>query len=91
MNNNADRDAAQCETYYHHLTFAATFNISADVTLLAVPLRLLPKLQIPLNCKLVIIAVLGLGVFNVRRIKSSLLAACKTLTPMLRYRSLPQS
>jgi hypothetical protein len=35
--------------------------------LLVVPLRLLPKLQIPRKRKLMIIGVLSLGVFNVSR------------------------
>jgi len=57
--------AAQCATYYHHLIFATAWNISADLMLIAVPLKLLPGLQLPLKKKILIIGVLSLGVFNV--------------------------
>lgn len=57
--------AAQCATYYHHMIFATAWNISADLVLLAIPLKIIPGLQLPLRRKIMLICVLSLGVFNV--------------------------
>lgn len=47
------------------MIFAAAFNIFADLCLLAIPLRLLPRLQIRRKHKIALLCVLSLGVFNV--------------------------
>ncbi|KAK3114642.1 hypothetical protein LTR53_006854 [Teratosphaeriaceae sp. CCFEE 6253] len=56
---------SQCATYYHHMIFATAFNISADLVLLMIPLKIIPGLQMPLRRKILLICVLGLGVFNI--------------------------
>lgn len=55
----------QCASYYCHMIFATAWNIFADLALLTVPFFIIPKLQLPLKRKLMIISVLCLGVFNV--------------------------
>lgn len=62
----ADRELAQCATYYHHLIFATAWNISADIALLVIPFLIIPQTRLPLKRKILINCVLGLGVFNVR-------------------------
>ena len=54
---------AQCASYYHHLITDAVFNISSDLMMLALPLPLLIKAQLPFKKKLVLCAVFSLGVF----------------------------
>ena len=61
----ADDYTAQCATYYHHLIFATTWNISADLALLAIPFLIIPQSQLPLQRKILVTCVLGLGVLNV--------------------------
>nr|OQO29396.1 hypothetical protein B0A51_02214 [Rachicladosporium sp. CCFEE 5018] len=55
----------QCATYYHHLIFATPWNISADLMLLTIPFRIIPGLQLPMRRKVLLLCVLGLGVFNI--------------------------
>ncbi|KAK3617711.1 hypothetical protein LTR22_026640 [Elasticomyces elasticus] len=47
------------------MIFATAWNISADLVLLAIPLKIIPGLQLPLRRKIMLICVLGLGVFNI--------------------------
>lgn len=46
------------------MIFATAWNISADLALLAIPIRIIPKMQLPLKRKIVLLCVLCLGVFN---------------------------
>ncbi|KAK5163115.1 uncharacterized protein LTR77_010899 [Saxophila tyrrhenica] len=55
----------QCASYYHHMIFATAWNISADLMLLAIPFFIIPRLQLPLVRKLMIMGVLCLGVFDI--------------------------
>lgn len=61
----ADHKTAQCATYYHHMIFATTMNISSDLLLISIPIPLIIRIKLPLRRKLILICVLCLGVFNV--------------------------
>lgn len=56
---------AQCATYYHHMMFATAWNISSDLMLLCVPIPIIARSQLPLKRKIILCAVLGLGILNV--------------------------
>lgn len=56
---------AQCATYYHHMIFATSMNISSDLLLIAIPIPLIVRVSLPLKRKVVLIGVLCLGFFNV--------------------------
>ncbi|KAH8909402.1 hypothetical protein BR93DRAFT_975677 [Coniochaeta sp. PMI_546] len=56
---------SQCATYYHHMMFATAWNISSDLMLLCVPIPVIAKSQLPLKRKIILCAVLGLGILNV--------------------------
>ena len=45
--------------------FATAWNIFADLCLLAIPLKIIPGLQLPWKRKIMLLGVLTLGVFNV--------------------------
>ena len=64
---------SQCATYYSHMIFATAWNISSDLMLLAVPIPIIFKTQLPLKRKVILCCVLCLGVLNV----------CLRLTVML--------
>ncbi|KAB5515472.1 hypothetical protein GE09DRAFT_1159726 [Coniochaeta sp. 2T2.1] len=55
----------QCATYYHHLIHATAWNISSDLMLLCVPIPVIWKSQLPMKRKIILCAVLGLGILNV--------------------------
>lgn len=57
--------AAQCATYYHHMMFATAWNISSDLMLLCVPIPVIAKSQLPMKRKIILCAVLGLGILNI--------------------------
>ncbi|KAL4934015.1 uncharacterized protein BDV17DRAFT_278997 [Aspergillus undulatus] len=54
---------AQCATYQHYSITQAVFNISSDAFMLAIPIPLLKGTQMPIRKKILLISVLGLGVF----------------------------
>ncbi|KAL4746986.1 hypothetical protein BDW72DRAFT_24392 [Aspergillus terricola var. indicus] len=54
---------AQCATYQHYSITQAVFNISSDAFMLAIPIPLLKGTQMPIRKKVLLISVLGLGVF----------------------------
>ncbi|KAL4761099.1 uncharacterized protein BDW70DRAFT_159966 [Aspergillus foveolatus] len=54
---------AQCATYQHYSITQAVFNISSDAFMLAIPVPLLKGTQMPIRKKILLISVLGLGVF----------------------------
>ncbi|KAL2787952.1 hypothetical protein BJX66DRAFT_327445 [Aspergillus keveii] len=56
-------DNPQCATYQHYSITQAVFNLSSDAWMLAIPVPLLKGSQMPLKKKLLLISVLGLGVF----------------------------
>ncbi|KAJ0418275.1 hypothetical protein BJY00DRAFT_188300 [Aspergillus carlsbadensis] len=56
-------DNPQCATYQHYSITQAVFNLSSDAWMLAIPIPLLKGSQMPLKKKLLLISVLGLGVF----------------------------
>ncbi|KAK3616321.1 hypothetical protein LTR56_026030 [Elasticomyces elasticus] len=47
------------------MIFATAWNISADLVLLAIPLKIIPGLQLPSRRKIMLICVLGLDVFDI--------------------------
>jgi len=53
----------QCATYQHYSITQAVFNISSDVMMLAVPIPLVRRAQIPLKRKFLLIGVFSLGIF----------------------------
>ncbi|ORY60269.1 uncharacterized protein BCR38DRAFT_375428 [Pseudomassariella vexata] len=50
---------SQCATYYDHMIFATSFNVSSDLMLLAIPIPLIIRTQFPLKRKLILCCVLG--------------------------------
>lgn len=54
---------AQCATYQHYSITPAVFNLSSDAFMLAIPVPLLKGTQMPIRKKMLLISVLGLGVF----------------------------
>ncbi|KAL2866066.1 uncharacterized protein BJX67DRAFT_147787 [Aspergillus lucknowensis] len=56
-------DNPQCATYQHYSITQAVFNISSDSLMLVVPVTLLRDTQMPMRKKLLLMGVLGLGVF----------------------------
>jgi len=56
---------SQCATYYHHMIFATVMNISSDLLLIAIPVPLIIKVNLPLKRKVVVLCVLCIGIFNV--------------------------
>lgn len=55
----------QCATYYHHMIFATACNISSDILLLLIPIPIIFKTRLPARRKVILICILGLGVFNI--------------------------
>ncbi|KAF7589529.1 hypothetical protein BBP40_004194 [Aspergillus hancockii] len=53
----------QCATYQHYSITQAVFNLSSDAFMLAIPIPLLKGTQMPMRKKILLISVLGLGVF----------------------------
>ncbi|KAL4867970.1 hypothetical protein BDV12DRAFT_108628 [Aspergillus spectabilis] len=53
----------QCATYQHYSITQAVFNLSSDAWMLAVPIPLLKATQMPTRKKILLISVLGLGIF----------------------------
>lgn len=53
----------QCASYQHYSITQAVFNISSDAFMLIIPIPLLKGAQMPIRKKLLLIGVLGLGVF----------------------------
>jgi hypothetical protein len=53
----------QCATYQHYSITQAVFNLSSDAFMLAIPIPLLKDTQMPIRKKILLISVLGLGVF----------------------------
>lgn len=53
----------QCASYQHYSITQAVFNISSDAFMLIIPIPLLKGAQMPIRKKLLLMAVLGLGVF----------------------------
>ncbi|KAL2802096.1 hypothetical protein BJX63DRAFT_133981 [Aspergillus granulosus] len=56
-------DNPQCATYQHYSITQAVFNLSSDAWMLAIPIPLLRGTQMPIKKKILLISVLGLGVF----------------------------
>ncbi|KAL4783286.1 hypothetical protein BJX76DRAFT_330194 [Aspergillus varians] len=54
---------AQCATYQHYSITQAVFNLSSDACMLIIPIPLLKGAQMPLRKKVLLMSVLGLGVF----------------------------
>ncbi|OJJ29833.1 hypothetical protein ASPWEDRAFT_46594 [Aspergillus wentii DTO 134E9] len=54
---------SQCATYYNHLITTTVFNISSDIIMLCIPLRILIRSRLPMKRKLVLCAIFSLGVF----------------------------
>lgn len=44
-----DETQAQCATYYHHMIFATSFNISSDLMLILIPLPIIIKTHLPVK------------------------------------------
>ncbi|KAG5938536.1 hypothetical protein E4U59_003713 [Claviceps monticola] len=55
----------QCDTYYNHMIFATACNISSDLLLLAIPVPIILKTHLPRKRKIILIFILGLGIFNI--------------------------
>lgn len=55
----------QCATYQHYSITQATFNISSDSAMLAIPIPLLMKTQMRLKKKLLLLCIMSLGVFTI--------------------------
>ncbi|KAG5927440.1 hypothetical protein E4U42_002275 [Claviceps africana] len=55
----------QCATYYNHMIFATACNISSDILLLLIPIPIILKTRLPRKRKMILICILGLGVFNI--------------------------
>ncbi|OAQ60485.1 decarboxylase [Pochonia chlamydosporia 170] len=55
----------QCATYYHHMIFATACNISSDILLLLIPIPIIVKTRLPAKRKIILVCILGLGVFNI--------------------------
>ncbi|KAE8418996.1 hypothetical protein BDV36DRAFT_282573 [Aspergillus pseudocaelatus] len=53
----------QCATYQHYSITQAVFNLSSDACMLLIPIPLLKGTQMPLRKKILLVSVLGLGVF----------------------------
>lgn len=53
----------QCATYQHYSITQAVFNISSDACMLAIPVPLLKGAQMHIRKKILLMSVLGLGVF----------------------------
>ncbi|KAI9715448.1 MAG: hypothetical protein M1812_005924 [Candelaria pacifica] len=53
----------QCATYSHYSITQAVFNISSDAMMLAIPIPILLKVQLPKSSKIVLVAVFSLGIF----------------------------
>ncbi|KAL4968030.1 uncharacterized protein BDV14DRAFT_197264 [Aspergillus stella-maris] len=56
-------DNPQCATYQHYSITQAVFNLSSDACMLVIPIPLLKGAQMPIRKKILLISVLGLGVF----------------------------
>ncbi|KNG91666.1 hypothetical protein ANOM_000175 [Aspergillus nomiae NRRL 13137] len=54
---------AQCATYQHYSITQAVFNLSSDACMLIIPIPLLKGTQMSLRKKILLVSVLGLGVF----------------------------
>lgn len=55
----------QCATYYNHMIFATACNISSDILLLLIPIPIIFKTRLPTKRKIILVCILGLGVFNI--------------------------
>ncbi|KAG6061955.1 hypothetical protein E4U17_006078 [Claviceps sp. LM77 group G4] len=55
----------QCASYYNHMIFATACNISSDLLLLVIPVPIILKTRLPRKRKIILIFILGLGIFNV--------------------------
>ncbi|KAL3478083.1 hypothetical protein BJX99DRAFT_224987 [Aspergillus californicus] len=53
----------QCATYQHYSITQAVFNLSSDACMLIIPVPLLKGTQMPMRKKILLISVLGLGIF----------------------------
>jgi hypothetical protein len=40
---------AECATYYNHMKFATSFNISSDMMLLLIPLPIIIRTRLPMK------------------------------------------
>ncbi|KAK0748972.1 hypothetical protein B0T18DRAFT_321746 [Schizothecium vesticola] len=60
---------SECATYYKHMIFATSFNISTDLMLLCIPIPIVIQSRIPMKrcapTKIVLCCVLGLGCLNI--------------------------
>ncbi|KAL4791241.1 hypothetical protein BDV19DRAFT_393352 [Aspergillus venezuelensis] len=56
-------DNPQCATYQHYSITQAVFNLSSDACMLVIPIPLLKGAQMSIRKKILLISVLGLGVF----------------------------
>ncbi|KAG6207721.1 hypothetical protein E4U50_003615 [Claviceps purpurea] len=55
----------QCATYYNHMIFTTACNISSDLLLLVIPVPIILKTHLPRKRKIILIFILGLGIFNI--------------------------
>ncbi|KAF7714433.1 Uncharacterized protein PECH_002188 [Penicillium ucsense] len=58
-------DNMQCATYQYYSITQAVFNISSDAMMFAVPIPLLVKAQLKRRRKVVLLGVMGLGLFTI--------------------------
>jgi len=56
---------SQCATYYHHMIFATTMNITSDLLLISIPIHLVIRVNLPLKRKVILVCILCLGIFNI--------------------------
>jgi hypothetical protein len=70
----------QCWSYYNFEIVEGTFNISADLAVLLVAIPLLMKLRIPIQQKIILVSVFGMGIFA---IAAAILTKVYSLDPNL--------
>jgi hypothetical protein len=75
-----DALSEQCWSYFNFEVVEGTFNITADLMVLITALPLLAKLRIPIQQKLMLLAVFGMGAFV---IAAAVLTKVYSLVPYL--------
>ena len=63
--NSDDDEIDKCATYYHHMIFATTMNITSDLLLISILILLIIKVNLPVKRKVILVCILCLGGFNV--------------------------
>jgi hypothetical protein len=70
----------QCWSYFNFEVVEGTFNVTADLAVLLIAIPLLFKLRVPLQQKIILITVFGMGIFV---IAAALLTKIYSLVPSL--------